>query len=419
MKINKILDNIKSFDVNICFPFSSKSNPSIWCYDKWMRYIPQKDLSLRKLSMAKIISTFWKNGRLNDDLHRVVRSTADPAEKRSTLIGKAKLLFMELEIPAILMEELLILLEWVTYDYLFYVEELMSNEFYSYRGNIHAIVNKIEWNMHGSVDEVETFKSMRYSNAHYNYVKSLFYCLEEDIPLLWSRLSPVYKPKFSIKKIYSQGFESYASFIIYYWTCRVKGREFRIDSLEDPIGLFDTIANCSVDLKMLKISLYLFNVHSFKYFWHKLEGEERMKAITLFSDNYALDDLSELNHYYDTIKNNAEIIIFALSQMDDEERSMVIRRCFSQIILLFWQYWQMHHAILPLFESYVEFLDDYTYKNLFNNLIEYTNEYAPKGKVLYLMWQASPPRLQCLLDEEKKHLILMGNSGQKYRYDNS
>lgn len=399
--------------------FRTTSNTS----EQWSRkirpYIPQKDISLSRLSMVTIITDLWTNGTLEKHLQDIIASEKSLLEERKPLTGKAIAIIKQLKLPPIVLQQMLTLVEWISLEFIGYLDRLMNNEFFPYTGNIGEIVKNIRWNMHGGIDEVQTFKTMQYENYHYNFIVSSLYCLEDDIPVMWARLSPVLRPIFSLKKIYSRGFDSYAAFVIHYWTCRVKNRQFFIENLLDPIGLFNAVPESSTNLKMLIVSLHSYNVHAFKYFWGRLNDNERTLAISTLCDVYETDDLCMLSNFYETVRNSIEIILFVIRQVDNDHGLMIVRRCLPQMIVNFWQCWQVHHVILPLFESYIDLLDVSTYKELFTRLQAQHSDYSPKGRLLYRMWLSSPPHLQCLMSDEEKRAMFENNVVMKMEHDNS
>ncbi|XKL64774.1 hypothetical protein PGB90_004860 [Kerria lacca] len=371
-------------------------------------YIPRKDISLRRLSTVSLVTNLWSSGYLKDDLQIVFDKKKTLYKDRVSLTKKAKDIIQLYNLPSLIIGEVIEFVEWISSDFILYLDSLINNEFFLHNGDIGCIVKNIKWDMHGGIDEVETFKNMKYTNNHYNYIISTFFCLEDDIPAMWARCSPIYKP-FSLKSMYSEEFCSYATFIIYYWTCKVKNRTFRIHILEDPMGLFNDIRDCSTELKMLVVSLHIYNIHAFKYFWRQLDEKERVIAIEVLCLIYDLDDLYVLNDIYDMLKNSVGIILFVLAQINEQQQLMVIEKCLPQMIVHFWQCWQMHHVILPLFETYISFLDASSYKKLFRRLLMQNGDYCPKEKLLYRMWMLSPPHLQCLIDDTEKRLMFFGN----------
>lgn len=391
--------------------------------DQWnddLPLIPRKDTSLCRLSMVSIISNLWSGGALENDLQNVLVSNKTLYKERNTLIQKAVDIVIKLELPTSLMQELIRLLEWISLDFFSYLDHLLSNEFYPFKGHIRDIIKNVKWDMHGGINEVQSFRNMKHANYLYNYFLSSLYCLEDDVTEMWARLSPVHRPIFTLKKINSRGFDLYATYIIYYWTCRVKKREFPVRSLQDPVGLFNNIGETKTNLKMLAVSLHCYNIHSFKYFWRKLDQNERFTAVSMLCEVYEIDGSRTLSNFYDTVKNSVEIMLFVLSQVDNESGVSIMRRCLPQMIINFWQCWQVHHIVLPMFEYYIDVLDPYTYKQLFHMLqMMKTSEYSPKTEILYKMWLASPPHLQSLINEEERRDMILNNYTRDSRYEDS
>ncbi|XP_065223076.1 uncharacterized protein LOC135847466 [Planococcus citri] len=403
-------------------PASSCSHPSniYGRNDHLQPFIPQKDTSLCRLSTVSLITNIWSGGVLENDIQNILVSNQTLYKERSTLIQKAADIVLKLQLPGTLLQEVLHLLEWISLDFFAYLDHLTSNEFFPFKGHVRDIVKNIKWDMHGGIDEVQSFRNMKHSNYLYNYFLSCLYCLEDDVIEMWQRLAPVHRPMFTLKKINSRGFDLYASYIIYYWTCRVKRREFPQESLQDPVGLFTEIKDSTVHLKMLAVSLHCYNIHSFKYFWRKLDQNERVTALALLCDRYEIDGSRTLSNFYDTAKNSVEINLFVLSQVDINCGVNIVRRCLPQMILNFWQWWQVHHLILPMFEYYLNVLDPYTYEQLFHMLrMMKTSEYSPKTEILYRMWLASPPHLKCLINEQERCDLLLKNYVRESKLEDS
>lgn len=192
-------------------------------------FVPRPDSSLRRLSTIALVTRVWSCGALDAALQAVLDARRSLADDCPRLVRRATDLLRQLRLPAPLLDEVLAVAEWVSLDLILYLNGLVKNEFFAYTGAVGDIVGRVRWDASGAIDEVATFRRMRYRNARYNYMLSAIFCLEEEV----QRLSRSCGPPDTLDWLHSGHF-SYAKYLILYWTCRVTHAEPQLRSLPDP-----------------------------------------------------------------------------------------------------------------------------------------------------------------------------------------
>lgn len=366
-------------------------------------FVPQTNTSLFRLSIIAVVTRIWSCGSLNEALQSILDAKRSLSEDCCFLTQKAENLVKRLGLPTSILDEVLMITEWISRDLIFYLNGLIKNEFFSYTGAVGDIIKNIKWDVHGTINEVVTFKNMSYVNSHYNFILSTIFCLEDDVPHLWNECDcgP------DMLSTLQSGDFSYAKYVILYWTCQVTKTNLalQMQQFDDPQHILSRVENGSLNLKMLVISVHIFNAHSYKYFWHRVNLEERRLAFSILCTRYAVDELFVPEEDY-LLRHSVSIILFTLRQLDKQQRLIFVQKCYYQLILQFWQYWPIHHAILPLFQAVVSAMDEATYRKLFVNLLKNIGPFTPRNRLLFEMWLCSPTHLQNQITESEREEML-------------
>lgn len=366
-------------------------------------FVPQTNTSLLRLSIIAVVTRIWSCGSLNEALQSILDAKRSLSEDCFFLTQKAESLVKRLGLPNVILDEALMITEWISHDLILYLNGLVKNEFFSYTGAVGDIIKNIEWDVHGTINEVVTFKNMSYVNSHYNYILSTIFCLEDDVPHLWNECAcgP------DMLSTLQAGDFSYAKYLILYWTCQVTETDLELQMLhfDDPQHILSRVQDNSLNLKMLAISVHIFNAHSYKYFWHRLDLEERHLAFSILCNRYSVDGIFEPEEDY-LLRHSVSIILFTLRQLDEQQRLIFVQMCYYQLILQFWQYWPIHHAILPLFQAVVPAMEESAYRKLFSSLLKSVGPFTPRNRLLFKMWLCSPPHLQSQITESERQEIL-------------
>lgn len=262
------------------------------------------DLSLKRLSTTATALALWNQPDIKSKLKHYF-CAGQRFGKRNYLTQLIKEVMMKLDrnvIPPMLYSELMYIVKELGLkigDWQRFIRRKSIFRDIPLRELFDLCANEIVWTYYGSIDEIKTVKSWL-ENPNFDVVKkyymACYYCFEDKIKLLWKIVSKK-KNFYDENKLNS----TYGLHLVAYWN-RIQNnnnfesfvRDIKIQS-KDGDRVYDE--NRSAEVNMFRLSVRKGYVEASKYFWNKMNSEEKKRDLEF---NF------ELGAYIAGWKNSAE-----------------------------------------------------------------------------------------------------------------
>ncbi|XP_071861903.1 uncharacterized protein [Bombus fervidus] len=312
-------------------------------YDSMLHYF-KFELNLQRMAMITMAISLWEQSHIRNKIQQLLTfeyRDGENAINERKWHDITKLILKEIEsntLNSILKIELTHIIKCIGDKIFNWYEYIRKNIEYDTKESAINYIEKIYWTYYGSIDEVKTLKSFWIDNPKLSivtvYDMACEYALEENINNLWEQL-----PRALKEKCFENMYTEYKCLILEYWQC------FRDGNLTVFIRYLETAIHSgtgyihehlynryhSVEENMFRLSVYGGYSKAVKYFWDKLNEEEKnrnvINGIQIAVTSY-IPDYTSIGEYYYKRDNFVEICIFLMNQV----RAGHKRKTITQII---------------------------------------------------------------------------------------
>ncbi|GFY58868.1 uncharacterized protein TNIN_321561 [Trichonephila inaurata madagascariensis] len=261
--------------------------------------------------------------------------------------------------------------------------------------NNHFFDNEIQiyWTYLGTIDKFRTAMSFVKDDkidVTLRYKIACIYCLEDDIPTLWEKMSEDDK-KFSFK---TDSLPIYRV-LISFWESKMKKRPFRLRELRR--------MNENVYVDALEYAAYSGNIAATRYFFQKLSDKEKKEEV-LKMTKYILRKVEFSKEYY------FEVLQFLLLQMSEKDQLDVFQAGSYNLLCCF-----MEWPLQPYFNNLAGHLWSYLVPSEFNDLLwhitirnlEHKSNGCDYKSLFSRLWSESPLHFKkyIISQEPWEHLL--------------
>lgn len=411
--------------------------------------------SLQRLAILNIAISLWERPDVKSKVKEFFILCARERSRESRMLSKwydlTKEVLQQLErdvLPAILYRELLHVSKEIgkkIYGWYWRIERENMVQ-YGKVGQALEYVDQIYWTQQGTVDAVRIIQSSWIGNANlsvstiYNFACK--YALEECINSLWTQI-----PQATQDRDYGDIYRYYTRHILAYWQC------LRNDEMTELIWRFERYSygklgysvlfnnsfhylynpHHSIEENMCRLSMFAGYSNAVKYFWNKLNNEERDRNIVsgtrILIQQYAYYKYER--HY--TKERYVEICVFLMSKMAvhhqeelfnkkiitliDDSFEKSIQYCIVEMLLFTWPWQEFLMPTLDKIWLYLEndtsivygILQAITSKMSQDCALGFVIEDSQYRSILHQVWNRIPVKIKrkIALDHSDNSLVAL------------
>ncbi|VVC27413.1 PD-(D/E)XK nuclease superfamily 9 [Cinara cedri] len=345
--------------------------------------------NLKEKALIEVAIALWTHNPIKDEVLRVFEYRSEHGfDKRWKKIEKiVQEIVKTLELPQTLKAELsgistqigLEILRWAQYYGQYYCES--------------AFFNNIGWTPQGAIDAEKTARNLL-SDESLSVLKrykiACTYCFEDIIHDLWKQLGKEERHLKKMKK--SRLYEG----LVLFWSYHLYGKSAEV------------IGGNSINEYGLNIAVDQGNSVAVKYFWKKLNPEEKERNLEKYivaAARESYEYISESRRFSNSCYTG--IVCFLLNQVDDEQRKDIFSNTYTAENIL---NGLLNFPYRQLFIHAVEYSWDSLQEENYHNLLYYigkkvSNHFQSYKELLRCFWQKIPDKEKAINTWEASELL--------------
>ncbi|CAL1262290.1 unnamed protein product [Larinioides sclopetarius] len=361
-------------------------------------------LSLKEMALRRVVAGLWSGSDILAAISNFNFDLFSPGEKKSAwreiTEDKIKDKVLKLELPKSLTKQMTEIVKPMSLDVRRWIESHKEYFIDSCDGNNPPDLTKLRWTAAGTIDNrktAEEFVRCDVLHVEQSYRLACFYCLEDDIPLIFEKL-PEERKRF----YYTHNINIRLEFC---WPHILKGDLSKLEQFvrkfnRNPFTFYQYAFEYSAENG---------NRTAAEYFFRKLSSQERgdslMRSVHAVFPKIKNFDPFESTEFLQK-ETISSVFCYLLSVMSPIQQLEIFQSRPIDVMYVFLD-WPWHDLFLENAGIIWTFLPPNSYGNLLRNMIynyEYSNLYFPK---LYqeIFVQSPPDFKKCFIDEEHENYI--------------